>query len=143
MLPQKRPAARRCGGENERRQRHNDSANVAKTRLQGKRAAFPAGTPGSQFPQFCPNLSAHRCYLPDRRFSARRLSPFAALALTSAPSFAAVKAPVPSAKPDAAQLDFFEKNIRPVLAAKCYKCHSAEADKVKGGLLLDTRDGIR
>jgi len=41
------------------------------------------------------------------------------------------------------QLAFFEKRIRPVLAAKCYKCHSAEAEKVKGGLLLDTRDGIR
>ncbi len=45
--------------------------------------------------------------------------------------------------PDAAQLAFFEKNIRPVLAEKCYKCHSADAEKVKGGLLLDTREGIR
>ena len=41
------------------------------------------------------------------------------------------------------QLAFFEKKIRPVLAAKCYKCHSAESEKVKGGLLLDTREGIR
>ena len=47
------------------------------------------------------------------------------------------------AKPDGAQLEFFEKNIRPVLADKCYKCHSAQAEKVKGGLLLDTREGIR
>ena len=76
-------------------------------------------------------------------FSTRRLSLLTALALASAPSFAAVKTPEPASKPDAAQLEFFEKNIRPVLAAKCYKCHSAEADKVKGGLLLDTRDGIR
>ena len=45
--------------------------------------------------------------------------------------------------PDAAGLAFFEKNIRPVLASKCYKCHSAESEKVKGGLLLDTREGIR
>jgi hypothetical protein len=43
----------------------------------------------------------------------------------------------------AAQSEFFEKRIRPVLAEKCYKCHSAEAEKVKGGLLLDTREGIR
>ncbi len=43
----------------------------------------------------------------------------------------------------AVQRDFFEKSIRPVLSEKCYKCHSAEAEKVKGGLLLDTRDGIR
>ncbi|HEY2574451.1 MAG TPA: DUF1549 domain-containing protein, partial [Verrucomicrobiaceae bacterium] len=40
-------------------------------------------------------------------------------------------------------LAFFEKNIRPVLAEKCYKCHSAESEKVKGGLVLDTREGIR
>lgn len=42
--------------------------------------------------------------------------------------------------------DFFEKKIRPVLAAKCYSCHSAEAAKkrgLKGGLQLDTRAGIR
>ncbi len=39
--------------------------------------------------------------------------------------------------------EFFEAKIRPVLAHKCYKCHSAQADKVKGGLLLDTREGIR
>ena len=42
--------------------------------------------------------------------------------------------------------DFFEKKIRPVLAAKCYSCHSAEAVKkrsLKGELQLDTRAGIR
>ncbi len=48
-----------------------------------------------------------------------------------------------SADADPAQIAFFEKSIRPVLAAKCYKCHAADADKVKGGLLLDTREGIR
>jgi len=41
------------------------------------------------------------------------------------------------------QLSFFEKNIRPVLVSKCYDCHSAKAEKVKGNLLLDTRDGTR
>ena len=43
-------------------------------------------------------------------------------------------------------VDFFEKRIRPVLAAKCYSCHSAQAAKnrnLKGGLQLDTRAGIR
>jgi len=53
--------------------------------------------------------------------------------------------PAPPADPqvDPAQVEFFEKSIRPILADKCYKCHSSEATKVKGGLLLDTRDGIR
>ncbi len=41
---------------------------------------------------------------------------------------------------------FFEKRIRPVLVAHCHECHSADAvkkGKVKGGLQLDSRDGIR
>jgi len=37
-------------------------------------------------------------------------------------------------------LDFFEKKIRPALIKHCYECHSEEGDKIKGGLLLDTRD---
>ncbi|MBK8038534.1 MAG: PSD1 domain-containing protein [Verrucomicrobiaceae bacterium] len=37
------------------------------------------------------------------------------------------------------QLAFFEKNIRPVLVEHCYKCHSSESEKVKGGLTLDTK----
>ncbi len=39
--------------------------------------------------------------------------------------------------------DYFEKKVRPVLAEHCYTCHSAAAKKVKGGLTLDTPDGIR
>ena len=55
------------------------------------------------------------------------------------------QAPPPAAaeKPTADQLAFFEKKIRPVLASNCYQCHSEEGKKEKGGLLLDTRDGIR
>ncbi len=49
--------------------------------------------------------------------------------------------PTEKISPD--QLAFFEKKIRPVLVAKCYKCHAADAEKIKGGLLLDTREGIR
>ncbi len=51
--------------------------------------------------------------------------------------------PAAEPKPTAEQLDFFEKKIRPVLSEKCYKCHSEKADKVKGGLVLDTREGAR
>jgi cytochrome c553 len=51
------------------------------------------------------------------------------------------------ASPDeAAALELFEKKIRPVLVQECYQCHSAQAvaqKKLKGGLLLDTRDGAR
>src|SRR5437016_2593282 len=38
--------------------------------------------------------------------------------------------------------EFFEKKIRPLLVEQCYKCHSTHAEKLKGGLLLDTRAGI-
>ena len=47
------------------------------------------------------------------------------------------------AAPTVEQRDFFEKKIRPVLADKCYQCHSEKSEKVKGGLLLDTREGTR
>ena len=40
-------------------------------------------------------------------------------------------------------VQFFEKHIRPVLIAKCYSCHSADSKEIKGGLVLDTREGIR
>ena len=39
-------------------------------------------------------------------------------------------------------IDFFEANIRPVLADNCYECHSADSESLKGGLRVDTRDGI-
>ncbi len=39
------------------------------------------------------------------------------------------------------QTNFFERKIRPVLIEKCYECHSSQAKKVKGGLLLDTKVG--
>jgi hypothetical protein len=41
----------------------------------------------------------------------------------------------------AGEFAFFEKEIRPLLHKHCYKCHSTEAEKVKGGLLLDSRHG--
>src|SRR4051794_36104922 len=41
----------------------------------------------------------------------------------------------------AAEADvFFESKVRPILADRCYECHSA-AKKVKGGLRLDTKEG--
>src|SRR5689334_10851686 len=48
--------------------------------------------------------------------------------------------PAPTSPED---FGFFEEKVRPVLAEHCYQCHSAEASKVKGGLRLDSREGIR
>jgi Protein of unknown function (DUF1553)/Protein of unknown function (DUF1549)/Planctomycete cytochrome C len=39
-------------------------------------------------------------------------------------------------------VEFFEKHIRPVLAEHCYSCHSTQAPKVKGKLLLDSQPGM-
>jgi len=52
---------------------------------------------------------------------------------------------VPAAEPDRAGIEFFEAKIRPVLVEHCYQCHSAKAaveKKLKGGLLVDSRDGL-
>src|SRR5689334_9213970 len=38
-------------------------------------------------------------------------------------------------------IEFFEQRIRPVLVDRCYQCHSATSEKLKGGLHLDSREG--
>ncbi len=48
-----------------------------------------------------------------------------------------VDAPTPE------QLAFFESRIRPALVEHCYECHSAGAEKIKGGLVLDSRAGVQ
>ncbi len=55
-----------------------------------------------------------------------------------AAAFAATHS-VAAATPSAEQIAFFEKQVRPILAERCYECHSAEK-KTKGGLALDTRE---
>lgn len=41
---------------------------------------------------------------------------------------------------DSEGMEFFEKNVRPLLVAHCYDCHSGEEQQ--GGLQLDSRDGL-
>lgn len=74
----------------------------------------------------------------DRLGEARRalllvLSVVAVLSLTLSPAFGETKSE---------GLEFFERNIRPVLADRCFKCHSAQSEKLKGGLHLDSREGM-
>lgn len=45
------------------------------------------------------------------------------------------------AQPTKEGLEFFEKNVRPILSDRCYECHSATKNSSKGGLILDSRDG--
>jgi len=53
----------------------------------------------------------------------------------------AADAPV-EAKMDPAGLEFFEKNVRPILTERCYECHSKEKGVSKGGLIMDSRAGL-
>ena len=64
------------------------------------------------------------------------------LVTLSAASLVALLSPFP-ADADDAGVEFFEKRIRPLLIAHCSECHSADAKKLGGGLLLDSRDGVR
>src|SRR5689334_22054446 len=38
--------------------------------------------------------------------------------------------------------EFFESKVRPVLAQHCYRCHSGQAKKLRGGLRLDSREAM-
>jgi mono/diheme cytochrome c family protein len=80
-------------------------------------------------------------------------APSDSIAKTDAPSAAALLA-VPSAQPSVVKTsatsaphpqgamsdtDFFENNIRPILANNCYSCHG---DATSGGLKLDSREAL-
>ena len=45
-------------------------------------------------------------------------------------------------KPTPQQSEFFELRIRPLLAERCYECHSNAAKELMGGLRLDSREAI-
>ncbi|MCW5560068.1 MAG: hypothetical protein KIT22_19805, partial [Verrucomicrobiae bacterium] len=66
---------------------------------------------------------------------ARRLSTIAGAMLAASALGAA------DAEPRAAQLEFFEKRIRPILVNNCYSCHSADT-KPAGGLRVDDLNGL-
>src|SRR4051794_20944706 len=61
------------------------------------------------------------------------------LLLVCLPGLAAVAF---AGEPSAVGNEFFESKIRPVLVERCYSCHSADSEKLKGGLRLDSREGV-
>jgi hypothetical protein len=65
--------------------------------------------------------------------------------LCSVGCLAILRAGEAPAQPSAEDLAFFESKVRPVLAEKCYECHSAaahEKGKLKAGLYVDSREGL-
>ncbi len=56
-------------------------------------------------------------------------------------AFASASAQVGAASPET--LEFFERDIRPLLARNCYQCHSARAATVFGELRLDSETALQ
>ncbi|MDG2127622.1 MAG: PSD1 and planctomycete cytochrome C domain-containing protein [Fuerstiella sp.] len=53
-------------------------------------------------------------------------------------AFASVSTHADERTPTTAQLEFFEKQVRPLLAKHCYQCHSANAKRIEAKLRLDS-----
>ena len=79
--------------------------------------------------------------VPSRTISLRSVARNVALLLTVFAAARGTPVLADEEELDAKQLAFFEAKIRPVLVDNCYGCHSAEAKKLRGGLLLDSRWG--
>lgn len=47
-----------------------------------------------------------------------------------------------NASPTAADVEFFERKVRPLLVEHCYSCHSTAAKKLQAGLHLDSRAAL-
>src|SRR5262245_25140179 len=96
-------------------------------------------------PSLTPQGPPRRTPRPSTESSMTRLNPLAWCAVglvfaLATPSHAAAP------ESDRAGAAFFESKIRPALVQHCYECHSAQAQKnkkLRGGLLLDTREGLR
>ncbi len=69
-----------------------------------------------------------------------RISGIALVFATIALSLPAAPAPAVTPPLAPADIQFFESKIRPLLLDKCHQCHSRDADKIRGGLMLDTRE---
>src|SRR5262245_13116210 len=50
--------------------------------------------------------------------------------------------PSSAAPSSPAGTEFFEKKIRPILAERCYECHSHQSKKLKANFHLDSREGM-
>jgi cytochrome c553 len=57
-------------------------------------------------------------------------------------AFASPAYALTAVEPTAEQKQFFEQKIAPILSSACYKCHSHEEGKTKGGLALDSREAL-
>src|SRR5438445_2358612 len=67
---------------------------------------------------------------------------FGAAVVTAWALFAAAGADTGSTNFSPQQIEFYEKQVQPILSENCYKCHSHQADKIKGSFVLDSREAL-
>src|SRR5437867_4858149 len=67
---------------------------------------------------------------------------FGAVVATAWVLFAAAGADTGSTSFSPLQIEFYEKQVQPILTENCHKCHSHQADKIKGSFVLDSREGL-
>ncbi len=72
-----------------------------------------------------------------RQISAALLTAYLVCACSHAPKSVAAD----DTGTDPKGVEFFERQIAPILKRRCYECHSHESGKAKGGLVLDSRRG--
>ena len=84
--------------------------------------------------EFWPAFRVHQMWLP------RSLSYWFIVAAVLAATSAVAAPPKPKLAKEG--VDFFEKKVRPILVHNCYECHSGDAAKAKGHLLLDSAEGL-
>src|SRR6266581_294435 len=80
--------------------------------------------------------------MPTRLNSAELSKRLGGVITTAWALFAAAGADTGSTSFSPLQIQFYEKQVQPMLAENCYKCHSHQADKIKGSFVLDSREGL-
>ncbi len=92
----------------------------------------------------CARLVAKPARSADRKgLAALWLQVLTACLLTGSPEQAAANAGGAATAATPAQIEFFEKSVRPLLEEHCVECHSAAKGKTKGGLALDNAAAVR
>src|SRR5438105_2477739 len=90
----------------------------------------------------CPSGTVTACALPNPSGIGQECLRSARMLILSMCCLLAFSAQLPAASADSVGIEFFERKVRPIFVENCYKCHSADAEKIKGGFLLDTREGL-
>jgi len=91
-------------------------------------------------------MDQQRHHLPTSRFLMSMLKHLflAAIGLVWISSAATLAEETSSTQPQftEAQLDFFEKKVRPILVTRCYECHGPESEPAEGNLVLGSHSEL-